>query len=124
MDIDLDRDRGRKVQLGVSGTAMPNKPKNEIRVLYVLDQHNSVLGRDLDDRFEAKIQDKFSGEPSLDWKRSNVGAIDEQAIIATLKGDSLPVQQTQINRAANTIDNQFKSLGRGSRVQNIVMDTI
>lgn len=125
MDIDMGRDRGEKVQLGISGTSMPNEPKNEIRVLYILDRHNATLGNDIGRHsFKEKVQDKFDGEPRIGWERSGGMHFDEQAIIVTLRGDSLPVQQSQINRAANTIENHFEQQDFPIGVKAIFMDTI
>lgn len=125
MDINLDRERGNKVQVGVSGSSLPNVRKSPLNILYVLDKHVATLPKDLrDGTLPEKIKSKFNGEPRVSAKRSGASSIapfDDQAIIVALKGKSLPVQQTSINRASNSIEMHYNDFGAG--VKNIIIDT-
>lgn len=125
MDIDMERDMGDKVQLGVSGTSMPNLRKSNLNVLYVLDTNVATLPKDIErGTLQVKMRDKFDGSPLVRAKRSgrtSQAPFDEQAVIVRLRDDSLPVQQAQINRASNAIVEHYSDLGVG--VKNIIMDT-
>lgn len=124
MDIDLSRERGEKIQLGTSGTSHPDRPKGVLNVLFVIDKHIATLPGDVRGNLKNKIWDKVDGSPYIRVKRSgrsSAAPFDEQAIIVRLDDDSLPVQEGQINRIANTIDSHYSEFDAG--VKNIIYDT-
>ena len=125
IDLDLDREVGDKIQLGVSGTSFPNRPKSPLNILYVLDSHVASLPGDVrSSTLRDKIQDKFRGDPTVKAQRSgrtSAKPFDQQAIVVALRGDNLPVQDPQIHNAADTIERHYSDFGVG--VQAIVMDT-
>lgn len=127
MDIDLSRERGEKIQLGTSGTSMPDRPKGTLNVLFVMDRHVATLPGDVrSGTLRDKIWDKVDGKPYLSVKRSgrsSAAPFDEQAVIVRLDEDNLPVQQGQINRIANTIENHYSNLDFDVGVKNIIFDT-
>lgn len=127
MDINFDRDMGEKVQLGVSGISMPDIRKSPMNVLYVLDTNVATLPRDIrSGTLSDKIKDKFNGSPWIKVKRSGTSGkapFDEQAVIAQLRSDSLPVQESQVNAAANTIERHYANQDFPVDVKNILFDT-
>lgn len=125
MDIDLDRGMGSKVQLGVPGTSLPNIRKSPLNVLFVLDRHVATLPKDVKSGgVKDKIQDKVDGSPLVRVKRSGSSSkapFDEQAVVVTFGKKSLPVQESNINRMANSIERHYSSTGVG--VKNVIFDT-
>lgn len=124
MDLNLDREVGDKIQLGVPGTSMPGVSKSPMNVLFVLEDHVATLPRDVDGPLNGKIVDKFDGTPRIKAKRSgpaSEAAFDEQAIIVTLRSDSLPVQDAQIHNAVDSIERHYSDFG--VRVRTVIMDT-
>lgn len=124
MDIDLSRDMGDKVQLGVPGTSMPGRRKSNLNVLYVLDKHVATLPNDVDGTLKDKILDKIEGDVRVSVKRSGVSSkapFKEQAIIVRIRGYTLPVQESEINAVANSIDRHYSDFGAG--VKTIIFDT-
>lgn len=126
MDIDLDRGMGDKIQLGVAGTAMPNAPKSPLNVLFVLNKTVATLPTDIKGTLGEKIRSKFDEEssPTIEVKRSGSSSkapFPEQAVIVRFRGDDLPVQQTQLNRVANTIQREYS--GIDAKVDAVILDT-
>lgn len=124
MDIDMDRPVGDKVQLGVPGTSFPNIRKSPLNVLFVLDRNVATLPRDVRTGvLREKIHDKADGSPQIDIKRggsSSRAPFKEQALIVRFGKDDLPVQESSINRIANSIEGHYSN---GVGVKNIIFDT-
>lgn len=125
IDIDLDRSAGSKVQLGVPGTSFPNIRKSPLNIIYVLDSHiYSMPGDVRSPPLKDKIQDKFHGNPvvkGLKSGRTSQKPFDDQAVLVSLKNESLPVQDPQIHNASDTIERHYSE--HGVRIKAIVMDT-
>jgi len=127
MDIDMSRGTGEKVQLGVHGTTMPNKPKSALNVLFVLDSHVATLPRTVESStFKEKVYDKVSGHPRISYERSgrtSAKPFNNQAVVVSLRGDSLPVQDSQLHKIANVIERTLSTESHSVGIRTIIMDT-
>ena len=118
----------RKDVIGVSGTPMPDREKNPLVITFILEgNHQAFLPSDveskstnLDDAPEGnlgnRIKDKIDlpGGFGSNIKAKGSGSsaavpVDNQAIIITIPGENLPVQEAEINRVINTINTFYDS---------------
>lgn len=130
MDMDLDRvareHPDSKFQLGVSGTTRPGRPKATMRIAFVLDKSDRMLpGRVKTSALSDKIQDKFRGIPNVKMQRTGFkydSPFENQAIIVELRGENLPVQDSQIHKAANAITRHYPP-DMDIGIRTVVIDT-
>jgi hypothetical protein len=125
MDIDLDRERGEKFQLGVSGTSMPNIRKSPLNAVFVIDGYAAGMPGDIKSgTLKDKIQDKFDGSPRLKGGRSGPTAskpFDNQVITVNLEKESLPIQDAQLHMVADTIERHYSD--KDLEVRTVFLDT-
>lgn len=124
MSINLDRQMGDKVQLGVSGTMMPNRSKSNLNLLFVLNDHVATLPKDVKGTLQDKIQERFIDNPRVKEKRSGMTSsapFDEQAVIVKVSENSLPIQDAQLHQVADVIERHYDDFG--VEVRTVFMDT-
>lgn len=130
IDLGIDESSDGKIQLGVAGTTMPGRSKGSLNLLYVLDTHVGTLPKDVNGTLEDKIADKlelnlgFTGSRINDKRSGSKGSFapfTEQAIIVSVNGDDMPLQATQINNAAASIERHYSNFDVG--VKQVIIDT-
>lgn len=120
-----NRNEDGKSVIGVSGTPFPNREKNPIVATYVLGGDNvATLPREASSGMGDKIRDKIPGV-RVDTKRggsSSKAPFDNQAVVVTIPGDSLPLQDNELHKVSDTIDRQIEEMSVDAHVISLLID--
>jgi hypothetical protein len=97
-----------KSVLGVTGTPMPNRKKNNIVVTFKLDGDHITLIDEFTTNVSRKVaaRDDFKN-PVFKYKRSGSSSkadFKNQAIIMELTGDELPIRESSLERVKGVIE--------------------
>lgn len=111
VDIDNLKQRmnnlsGGKSVVGVSGTPMPQRPKNRILVSYLLDGRHLGMYKKAVDNIEQKVQARYS-DYRVEFKKSgktSKGMFKNQAFIIRIPGSELPFNDEDLHRIADIIE--------------------
>jgi len=125
LNLDAIGDAEKSV-IGVSGTPFPDRGKNPLVITFILEgKHQALLSSDVESKSTSlndypegklgiRIADKIdlSGGFGNSIKAKDSGSsaavpVENQAIIITIPGENLPVQEGEINRVVNTINSFY-----------------
>ena len=119
---EFDFDTSGKEVIGVAGTPLPNKDKEELLVIYVLDDFIFQSGK-MRDEVDRNInsRDIFENDARVEFLKSGKSAskpFDEQAILVYVPAEDLAVTESQLQRVEDTITRitKFGSVGVKERI--------
>jgi len=114
-----------KQVIGSSGTPFPNVPKDDLYVIYVLDEQGSrpFKTRDFANNVQRKInaRGEFDGY-KVDFLKSGISSkknFKEQAVLVKVQGENLAITETQLQRIEGIIEREVDSVSIKERIYEI-----
>ena len=110
---ELDFDTEGKEVIGMSGTPMPNREKEDLIVIYVLEGDHIALPRDFKKRVQRDInaRDMFKDPVRVKFLKSGKTAsksFKEQAVFVSIPGSNLAITESQLQRVERIIERPGK----------------
>jgi hypothetical protein len=110
---ELDFDTEGKEVIGVSGTPMPGREKEDLHVIYVLAGDHIAFARDFKKRVQRDInaRDIFEAPVRVKFLKSGTSAaksFKEQAVVVEVPGENLAITESQLQRIERIIERPTK----------------
>lgn len=125
LNLDNIGQSGKSV-IGVPGTPFPDRGKNPIVITFLLEgMHQAFIRQDVRGTLGDKIEDKMDlsgvlgGVDAKESGSSSAVPFQNQAVIVTVPGEGLPIQESEINRVINTIERHYDN---ETTVQTFIID--
>lgn len=106
---ELDFDTEGKEVIGVSGTPMPGREKEDLHVIYVLTGDHIAFARDFKKRVQRDInaRDIFEAPVRVKFLKSGTSAaksFKEQAVVVEIPGENLAITESQLQRIEGIVE--------------------
>jgi len=110
---ELDFDTEGKEVIGIPGTPMPNREKEDLIVIYVLEGDHIALPRDFKKRVQRDInaRDIFEDPARVRFLKSGKTgskSFKEQAVLVSIPGSSLAITESQLQRVGRIVQRPGK----------------
>lgn len=112
-----------KQVIGVTGTPFPHRDKNNLVVTYVLRENKVVFTDKLANEVQRKVDGRFEDIRIQVLKRGTTSSkpFQNQAIVARIPGDRLPLEDEVIHTIEGVIE-RAKGPDGGLKVDHIIID--
>lgn len=118
-------DSSGKFVLGVPGTPLPNNPKPDLIVVFVLSGESSriVFADDFQDEIQRKVRGRGFDQARVEYLRSGESSAKpfrEQAVSVRMSGENLPVTEGQLDEVAGVVARAGPGVTLKERVFEVV----
>lgn len=112
--------------MGISGTPMPDRPKNKMVLIYKLEGDNPVFVKDFANAIQRDIAatTRFTN-PRVTFKKfgpSSKADFEEQAVIVQVKSQDIPFTDSEVHRIEDVINRIAKTLNADVDVSEIFIE--
>lgn len=111
---------GGKSVVGISGTPMPQRPKNEMVISYLLEGTHIFRSRDAKNNIKQKVKARYDNY-RVDFKKSgetSKGMFKNQAVVIRIPGSELPFNDDDVHRIEDVINRNLNDV----EVVQIIID--